>query len=289
MKRLFCLLLGLMLLVSSAASAELTPDPLVESALTLLPADDPFLARYNALTGAEVTAQFPQGVPYLFGGKKDSLVYSRYPDYNSVEGWQDSDYYRKGLFYFGGFDCGGFITHVRQENGLSALPGLSGLLYEYLNYGKSYVYTSNSHCPNPMLPTAELKDTLAPGDLLVVHHGSYHVMMYIGTLRDFGFTEAEAPALADYLDYPLVIHCGGSPVYGARFQQMIDEQPGCAHMTTTDGGVQVSIFGVPRAAADVHEHVQQTDYDYFLLAGDWPMTIVDMTGVTSWCWIRLAE
>ena len=113
-------------------------------------------------------------------------------------------------------------------------------------------------------------------------------MIYIGTLRDFGYTAEEEPSLAEWLDYPLVIHCGLSPFYGERFQQIIDENPdkyeGC---TTTDGGVAVSIVGVNPEDAPVHEHVQNTDYDWFVMNdGGYVLSVVNLSDVKYYAWYR---
>jgi hypothetical protein len=117
-----------------------------------------------------------------------------------------------------------------------------------------------------------------------------HVVMYIGTLRDYGFTAEEVPDLAAYLDYPLVIHCGTHPQYGERFQQLIDSHPEkYGNCLTTDGGVQVSIWGVPRDAAEYHETVQKNDFDYFKLPNGQVMTIYDLKNVSKWRWMRIPE
>ena len=112
--------------------------------------------------------------------------------------------------------------------------------------------------------------------------------MYIGTLRDYGYNTQNEPALARWLDYPLVIHCGLSPFFGERFQQIIDENPdlyeGC---TTTDGGVAISIVGVNPEDAPVHEHVQKTDYDWFVMNdGGYVLSVVNLSDVKTYAWYR---
>ena len=85
----------------------------------------------------------------------------------------------------------------------------------------------------------------------------------------------------------MVIHCGESPVYGARFEKVIAENEKFSRALTTNGGVQVSILGVPPEAATHHEHVQITDYDYFLLGKQQQvMTIFALETVQSYCWFR---
>ena len=114
-------------------------------------------------------------------------------------------------------------------------------------------------------------------------------MMYIGTLADYGFTAEEIPELADYLDYPLVIHCGPSPVYGEIYEQVIAENPELyGKCKTTNGGVEVSILGVPLDVAPHFEHVQVNDFYYFMIdEGKYPLTIWDLPGCTSFCWFRI--
>ena len=135
-----------------------------------------------------------------------------------------------------------------------------------------------------------VKDTAKVGDLMLIHARGNHILMYIGTLRDYGFTEEEVPALKDYMDYPLMIHCGISPVYGERIQQVMDADPSYyKSMQTTNGGVQVSIWGVPRDAAEYHETVQKNDFDYFKLPNGQVMTIYDLKNVSKWRWLRLPD
>ena len=141
-----------------------------------------------------------------------------------------------------------------------------------------------------MPPFDQLKDSLMVGDLFAMKHPDSmyrHIMMYIGTPRDFGITETEAPDLQPYLDYPLEIHCGTSPLYGERFQQFIDSHPeDFGNCLTTDGGVQVSIIGVPLDKTPYHIHVQNTDFSYFILSdGTW-MTALDVFNLSSYCWYR---
>ena len=56
-----------------AETGELGPgtleaSPLLDSALSLLEEGNFFTARYNEITGSDVQAVFPLGVPYLWGG-----------------------------------------------------------------------------------------------------------------------------------------------------------------------------------------------------------------------------
>ena len=50
----------------------------------------------------------------------------------------------------------------------------------------------------------------------------------------------------------------------------------------------MSIVGVPPEKAPYHEHVQITDYDYFLIdEGRYMLTIWDLPSATSFCWFRM--
>ena len=82
---------------------------------------------------------------------------------------------------------------------------------------------------------------LQPGDLVCVKHGTFHVMMYLGTMRMFGWTEATAGEAASLLDEPLVIHCGGNPFYYDRYKVYISEK-GYRNTMPPDGGVTVSVI-----------------------------------------------
>ena len=117
---------------------------------------------------------------------------------------------------------------------------------------------------------------------------SRHVMMYIGTLRFFGYTAEEEPALASWLDWPLVIHCGLSPFYGERFRKLIDEYPDkYGKATTTDGGVAISLLGPKPEDAPEHGHVQNTDYAWFTMNdGGYQLTLINLTDVKYYAWYR---
>lgn len=289
MKKLV-LMLAVLLLLTGTASAELNQSPILNTAMSMLEKGNLFLERYNEITGAGIEAQFEEGMPYFFGGKFPEKIFSRYPDYYTMAAWQNTKYYKNGTRYLMGFDCAGYTDWIREENGLGSHGTTDEILYQYGRYKKYYLYTNNSHVKRPMPDYSELAATLQVGDLLCLHTRSNHIMMFIGTLRDYGFTAEELPILADYLDYPLMIHCGPSPIAGEKFQQFLD-----AHsdqykgIVTTDGCVQVSIFGVPRTLAEVHETVQVHDFDYIYLPDGTPMTFYDVDNAAIWCWLRMDE
>ena len=273
-------------LLSGAAAAELSASPYIEAGFELLEEGNPFVRRYAEITGREVKALFPLGVPYFFGGRSGWGLWEHYPDYTLWKCMQGSDYYRVDQFYIYGLDCTGFTQHINVKCGRKRHDSLSNMLEKWDYQRECHLYNKEK----PMPAYAALKDTLIPGDFLVLRHtGAHyrHIAMYIGTLRDFGYTAEEEPELAAYLDYPLVIHCGNSPVYGARFQALIDSDERYQYATTTDGGVQISVAGVPAEQAPVHAHVQRTDYDYFIMHdGGYILTVINMDDLDAFCWFR---
>ena len=72
--------------------------PVLDAALSLLEEGNPFLWRYNVLTGSSVQPRMPYGVPYLYGGRAESHVFAMAPEYVLQQAWTDSPkYYRTGL------------------------------------------------------------------------------------------------------------------------------------------------------------------------------------------------
>lgn len=297
------LLLILLCGVCVSANAELEKNPLLDAAFSALEKDNIFQRRYNELTGSNVESLFDLGVPYFFGqqvsnGKLLNKTYlvSKYPEYAIKKCLEVTKTFVKGDLYIYGFDCSGYTRWIYDQCGLGMHPGLQDMItkgqyrqYHLYNGGKNWTSKKKE-----MPAYNELKDTLQVGDLLVTKHSARHIMMYIGTLSDYGFTAEEVPDLAPYLDNPLVIHCGPSPFYGERFQKLIDENPeryGRCH--TTNGGVEVSILGVKPEEATYHTTVFHTkiysaDYDYFLIDdGNYMLTLRDIDNATSFCWYRM--
>ncbi|MBE5783750.1 MAG: NlpC/P60 family protein [Clostridiales bacterium] len=289
MKKMLAALLMLTVMLglfSGCAQAEVEQNPLLDAAFSLIEEGNIFLERYNQITGANVEAKFVNGVPYMFGGKGDELFLSQYPNYAKRKCWETTKFYRKNSVYIYGLDCSGYTQWIYAQCGKPAHDSLSNMILKW-DYERNGNHLYNHRKGNEMPPYNELKDHLIVGDLLVGKNGARHIMMYIGTLADYGFTAEEVPELADYLDYPLVIHSGPSPVYGARFDQVIAENPDLyGNCKTTNGGVQVSILGIPLDEAPYQEHVQIDDYSYYMLE-DTVMTIWDLPGCTSFCWFRM--
>lgn len=200
-------------------------------ALTMMDESNPVLLAYNENCGGSVSARFKYGCPYLFAGSNESSLLR--PRYAS----QDSHYYSTSKLYLGGFDCIGFARWVHNQVGMKKLPAISE--------------TRNAAKPNRIdmqdLPSAQWAQRMKVGDSinLAGQGGGYHVMIYIGTLRDFGFTaEQVGEQLAPYLDNPLTIHCGMNNYHTAWYTQYLKDE-NLTSVTPPDGGVTISILGIP--------------------------------------------
>lgn len=209
----------------TSSEAALESSDLLESALSMLPENHIIIQLYNKKVDALLKARFKGGLPYYFAGTNyDYILKPRYPQ-------QESGYFKLDRAYLYGFDCKGFTRWVYKEGGLMEHPSLQSILTN--NYGKINL---QSKYPK------KFKDTLHVGDLLVINYGARHVMMYIGTLRDYG---AEIyPELDNYLDYPLVIHCGNNPFYYDYYKEHIENKKMRMKVFPPDGGVTVSLLYV---------------------------------------------
>jgi len=297
LKRIIALILTLTALsaFSLPALAEVEQSPVLDAAFSMLEKGNPFLERYNTITGAGVEARFELGMPYFFGGKHDQmlkgeqLIFSREPEYAKRVIWEQTRFYDKGKEYLYGFDCSGFTQWVFSEAGWPEHPALDAMVNQWAKYAKNHHVFS--HRKGMEMPAwDQLAASLQVGDLLAGKNRSRHVMMFIGTLRDFGYTAEEVPELAPYLDYALVIHCGPSPMYGPRMQQYLDERaddPYYQGVLIPDGGVAVSIIGVDYADAPFHGFDGITDFAWFELPGGYQLTLWDLPACTSFCWFRI--
>ena len=252
----------------------------LDAGLTLLEEGNPFTERYNLLTGAQVRPRLALGVPYLYGGQAASRVFAKEPDYVVLPAGHDSPaYYVEGCNYIYGFDCVGFLKWLWSQVRTDAWPTCDGILED-----------DSRHIldPNSLMPDWEsISRMLCPGDILVMRHPWNHIALYIGTLRDFGYTAEDVPALAEYLDYPLVLHSSTNAAMAPRFAWLIENGlPKYHGSRTTDGGVCIAILGVPRDAVPSHVFAQNQHTWYFPLPdGTW-LPVLLWENVTDYCWWR---
>ena len=199
-----------------------------ENSLSMLEADSLFIERYDDTADSLMTASLPLGVPYYYaGGTEEKFLHRFFPS-------TTTNYYKDTHMYLCGLDCVGMTHLVYEKSGLERHPSISDLLHRGVGHD---ALKKNDPLNWPML--------LQPGDLIAVKHGTFHILMYLGTMRQFGWKESTAGEAAPLLDAPLVIHCGGNPFYYERYRQYIREK-GFNNTYPPDGGVTVSV-------------VQQTD------------------------------
>ncbi len=261
----------LSLVFSAAAQVEKCPE--LDASFTMLEKGNPFLAKYNEITCQDIEARYELGLPYFFGGiREDWLMLPK-------KCQQATGYYRKGHVYFYGFDCSGFTRWINKQAGKSRHDKLSAMI---TNWGK---YGETNHLAVKDLPYSEIHNYLKVGDFLVGNNdGSRHILMYIGTLSDFGYTAETVPELAEYLDYPLVIHCGKNPFYFLRYSEHIKKNG--LHYKPTNGGVTISIVGVPVEKAPYTIDNNQNTFYYFML-DEYNLTIWDVFKCSSYVWFRM--
>ena len=252
--------------------------PILDAALSLLEEGNPFMERYNIITGSNIQPRMPYGVPYLYGGQAESHVFAKSPEYVVQEAWINSPvYYRAGVMYIYGFDCAGYVKWVWKEAGMGTLP--SGK--EMLNDGYRSVFHSVSR---EMPPFSELATYLLPGDLLVTEN---HMAIFLGTLRQFGYTAEDAPSLISWLDWPLVIHSTVHAGVSDHFDYLIHNGLQKYKLATvTDGGVGVSLLGVPVEFVPGHVFQQKQDTWYFKLPDNTWLTILPWQAGQRYCWYR---
>jgi hypothetical protein len=272
MKRMLAVFLVSALVSGIVSASALVKQSLeLNAAFSMLEEGNPFLARYNEITGADIRARYPLGMPYMFGGKDyDKLMtvwYATETTKNFIEGKK----------YIYGFDCSGFTNWINFEAGKAQHDSLEQMI---TNRG---LYRSNQ-LNMKGIPFDLLCYELQVGDFLVANAGGRHIMMYIGTMEDFGYTAEDAPELRDYLTYPLLVHCGLCPPYAARYAAYIAENGlGC---NTTDGGVAVAITGMPVSEAPHYLHQDHYDHYYFDLNGYF-LRVYDIDATTSYVWFRM--
>ncbi len=245
--------------------------PELDAAFSMIEEGNLFLERYNQLTGANVQATYKYGLPYFFGGKNtDYLMKIKRPI-------ETTKYYRTNQTYVYGFDCSGFTNWINEQSGKPRHDTLQAMILQYVKY-------KDNHLPIKDVPFDRLHEKLRVGDFLVGKHSARHIMMYIGTLEDYGFTAETAPEAKDFLTYPLVIHDGANPFYPERYERYIEENN--LKAPTTNGGVCVSIIGVPASEMPQSVESNRLTFHYFNLQ-DYQLTLYDVTTATSYVWFRM--
>ncbi len=249
---------------------QVTDSELLDIAFSALPEGHWALKRYQEVAGSLTRSLWPEtGVPYYFGGHSEEKVLHRYfPQ-------QESKYYKADKLYLCGFDCGSFLHWVEEKAGYLPHDSLSTVLRHRA-----------SLFPLSGLTLGSWYQALIPGDLIAFNHGSLHVGMYLGTPRMYGLTAESAPELAEWLDSPLMIHCGEDPFCYDRFKAYIDTKD--FRMTTSppDGGVTVSLL-VPDLSTAPHlrEAPWGKQYGYFTVL-DQPLTVFPLDDCTEFAWLH---
>ncbi len=248
-----------------------TDSELLDFAFAALPEGHWALQQYREVSGSLTRPLWPEtGVPYYFGGHSEEKVMTRrfFPQ-------QESVYYKKDRLYLCGFDCGSYLHWVEEKAGCSPHDSLSTLVRQR---GELF--------PLKGRKLEEWCRVLDPGDLLIFQHGTMHVGMYIGTPRMLGLTAASAPELAEYLDLPMMLHCGEDPFCYDRFRAYIESRDFRLDTSPPDGGVTVSMLLPEKQDAP---HLRETpwgkEYGYFSVL-DQTMTVFDMSGVEEMAWYR---
>ncbi len=239
---------------------------MLDGAFSLLEEGNVFLERYDYTADSLTTAIYPLGVPYYFGGHNENKILQVfYP-------LQESHYFKADRKYLCGFDCAGYTNWCLRQAGFEEHPDLDSIL------GRG----SDSFFLDPKHPETWPYYCL-PGDFITVTHGYDHVMIYLGTLRTFGFDADEVGEAAKYMDYPLVIHCGSNPFYYERYAEYLKEK-GQRSITPTDGGVTVSIVMADnRMAQATKKAVWGTTYGYFSF-NETPLLIFPLNDCTDFAW-----
>ncbi len=265
-------LFGTLLMTALPASALIGRDDRLDAGFTLLEQGNPFIDRYNRITGANVEARYQYGIPYMWGGRSESMFLK------IAEAQEDNGFFGIGERYVGGLDCIGLIRWIQRQTGRPELARLEELLRHPERY-------ADNRLPLDAVPWGELHRYLCPGDYLIIRsRSSRHVMMYIGTLRHYGYDVGEAgPAMAPWLDHPLFLQSGSNHFHGPWYQQFIREKR-YRHVSTTNGGVCVVIAGVPTENAPGFA-AQNGGIRYFPL-GSYDLVVYDVEKRLQFVWYR---
>lgn len=252
--------------------------PILDIAFSMLEKGNPFTQRYNIITGSDVEPMLEYGIPYFFGGQSMRYVLSRVPDYRTWVAWQDSKiYYRKDMRYFLGLDCRGFIECVLELAGQK----------DYTISSDPYKDSKERKVFSDIQPGAEewnkRSGQIRTGDVIVIYHPGIHLMFYVGTLRDYGYTMEDFPEDSSVLDYPLVIHCGVNAVYADWFAYVKSQNPKEYRWTTVpDGGVTVALLGYENEYTINTLTQQRQETSWVLMPDKTWLTIIPWQGVRYW-------
>ena len=274
-----CLLLfGVLFLLLPAGGKAAKRYRVLDAALSMLEEGNPFLTRYNGLTGAGIEARFPLGCPYFWGGRNVRKILQ------PAKPGQSSDYYRTDQTYLYGLDCVGLTRWVVEQAGYAPHPSISKMLNrsqykEYANYRADKT-------------TGEARaEALKIGDLVAIQHasGGFHIAMYIGTLAKYGYTADELPeALIPYLHYPLLIHSTGSSDYHERYRKEL-EASSRTEVLPPFGGVIVTLLDAPLSAATSRTpSIPDLEEPCFDLEG-YHLQITDLSEEKHVRWLRWRE
>lgn len=286
LKRLFIFLLIYLLVVPQGSIGEIKQCAELDAAFMFLERGNIFLRRYNKITNQNIVPHFELGTPYFFGGQNEKHSLQTLPKYTKRRAWQDSIYYRKGTLYLEGFDCMGFIKCI-HEHAKKEIPQSIGFIINHWYENKDkYII---SHRDKEIPDFKDWHKILNVGDLLATRKNlKGHIMMYIGTLEDYGFTADEVPLLKDYLKYPLVIHSTSNPQHSIRFERLIKETPEYKNCTVSDGGICISLLGVPLEKASNRMNRFNVDYNYFWIDNySYMLTLHDWSHVQYFAWFKM--
>lgn len=251
---------------------------LLEKAFETLESGNPFVVRYNLLTGSQVQPLLNYGIPYFFGGRKINNILSKSPEYRTWKEWQDSVYYRSGAYYFLGFDCKGFVDYVLKMAGVKEYA-------IYKSKGKdAYKRRVLESDKIGNVNWAEIHSSMEIGDVIAMWHPNVHLMIYIGTLADYGYTEEDFPNDPGILSYPLVIHCGTNAVYADWFYKLKKNTTNNKYKRASvpDGGVTVSVVGYPVTESVKTITQQKQDTLWILMPDNTWLTLISMDDVDLW-------
>lgn len=280
-------------LMNSLTEVEIPPEitrtgtirrhPVLDSALSMLEADNPFLLRYNAITGADIRPLFPLGVPYFWGGRDFAQMTERLPDYSTRKIWDGSNaHYVRGTSYLYGLDCTGLVEVAYAQAGTPLRTELSELSLK--KHCEEHLWCNDKPMPEDW---REVARGLEIGDVLRVRYGGAHVMIYMGTLRDYGYTESQLPELADYLDHPLMIQSGGNPFCYRRFRRLIraSDDPRISKAEYPHGGVSVCLMGMEDSDLPMPLTIDDETYAMLDIEGSC-VTAFSMEYVTHYAFLR---